>query len=288
MTENMQQTELLELFEKTRHVTRMFISSRSDTEKAEVGTWSQWAAKDILANCAFWMHYMVERMAYYARHETPPRHVNFDALTRNAIETSRARSWQEVADDVEQALNTLISVVAQWSDEQLNVNNVYGEISDENPGGPLSGEIRANGFLCPLEDIEKYYRRTGDTEHAQAVHALLQETSPKYLVDVIQPRALRKQQEANDGQLIIDVRGAKEYAAGHVQGAVNIPLAQLAKAMKQMPPHQSIVTYCNMHHPGESRGERAALLLCEKGYQAQALAGGFPGWQAAGLPTEKA
>lgn len=47
-----------------------------------------------------------------------------------------------------------------------------------------------------------------------------------------------------------------------------------------------IVTYCNMHHRGESRGERAAALLREKGYEARTLDGGYPAWKEAGLPVE--
>ena len=40
-----------------------------------------------------------------------------------------------------------------------------------------------------------------------------------------------------------------------------------------------------MRHPGASRSERAAALLRASGVEAQALAGGVPGWEAAGLPV---
>ncbi|HEU5375105.1 MAG TPA: rhodanese-like domain-containing protein [Ktedonobacteraceae bacterium] len=79
--------------------------------------------------------------------------------------------------------------------------------------------------------------------------------------------------------LIIDVRGASEYAAGHVQGAINIPLGQLASKLAQIPKDRQVVTYCNMHHRGESRGERGAAQLRERGYQASTLDGGYPAWQ---------
>jgi len=87
--------------------------------------------------------------------------------------------------------------------------------------------------------------------------------------------------------LIIDVRGSAEYEAGHIQGAVNIPLGQLSRKLKQLPRERPIVTYCNMHHRGESRGERAAAQLRERGYQAQTLDGGYPGWKGQGLPVEE-
>ncbi|NLD73238.1 MAG: hypothetical protein GX649_11030 [Chloroflexi bacterium] len=41
-------------------------------------------------------------------------------------------------------------------------------------------------------------------------------------------------------------------------------------------------------HAGSSRSERAAALLRESGYDARALEGGFPAWQEAGHPVEKA
>ena len=42
-----------------------------------------------------------------------------------------------------------------------------------------------------------------------------------------------------------------------------------------------------MRHRGESRSDRTAALLRESGYEAQALDGGFPAWEAAGLPVER-
>jgi phage shock protein E len=42
-----------------------------------------------------------------------------------------------------------------------------------------------------------------------------------------------------------------------------------------------------MRHRGSSRSERAAALLRESGYDASALEGGFPAWEAAGYPVER-
>ena len=85
---------------------------------------------------------------------------------------------------------------------------------------------------------------------------------------------------------IIDVRGPGEYASGHIQGAINIPMGQLARKLKQIPRDRPVVTYCNMHHRGESRGERAAALLTGQGLQARTIDGGYPAWKEAGLPVE--
>ncbi|GAC1346689.1 MAG: hypothetical protein NVSMB27_10720 [Ktedonobacteraceae bacterium] len=104
---------------------------------------------------------------------------------------------------------------------------------------------------------------------------------------LISPRELYASSNGEMPPIVIDVRGPGEYTSGHVQGARNIPLGQLSRKLKQLPRDRLVVTYCNMHHRGESRGERAAALLREYGYQAQAIDGGYPAWKEAGLPVEE-
>jgi rhodanese-related sulfurtransferase len=104
--------------------------------------------------------------------------------------------------------------------------------------------------------------------------------------------ALIGAQAARDGQvqgtaLLVDVRDTDEYAAGHVAGARNIPLDQLADRLGELPRGEMIVTYCNMFQRGMSRGERAASLLAQSDFDARALDGGYPGWKSASLPVEE-
>lgn len=103
--------------------------------------------------------------------------------------------------------------------------------------------------------------------------------------ELVAPRTLAEFTGSAGALMIIDVRGPSEYAAGHVSGAVNIPLGKLPQRLKSIPREQEIVTYCNMHHRGESRGERAAAMLREHGYNARTLDGGYPAWSELGLPT---
>ncbi|HEC13021.1 MAG TPA: metalloregulator ArsR/SmtB family transcription factor [Acidiferrobacteraceae bacterium] len=84
---------------------------------------------------------------------------------------------------------------------------------------------------------------------------------------------------------VIDVRPQIEFAAGHVAGAVNIPLVDLEAQLDQLDPNQQIVAYC--------RGPYCVLAfdavekLRAQGYQARRLEDGFPEWQTAGLPVER-
>jgi rhodanese-related sulfurtransferase len=105
----------------------------------------------------------------------------------------------------------------------------------------------------------------------------LQEQTP--IVALVSPGELRALADGKEPPFVIDVRGASEYAEGHVDDAVNIPLGRLERRLASIPRDRLVVTYCNMHHRGESRGERAAALLNKHGVQAYVLDGGYPAWQ---------
>lgn len=83
---------------------------------------------------------------------------------------------------------------------------------------------------------------------------------------------------------VIDVRPTEEYDAGHVPGAKNIPLSELAKHLDQFDPEQEIVAYCRGPHC--ILAFDAVAKLREKGFKARRLQDGFPEWKTAGLPVE--
>lgn len=277
------QAELLANCALTRLALDDFNASRSPAEREATRVGDVWTARDVLAVAGLWMDYTVERMRYYARGEEPPRTVDFDALIRQTLAAYETRPWADCEAYATQALTQLTEAVQASDEALLTTYNFYG---DENDGGPFWKEIQANGFICPMQDLEKYYRRIGDQTRADAVKATLTrvvgEEEPAIVCALTEPQAVSAQPVA---PLIVDVRGASEYAAGHARGAVNIPLDALADRLGELPKDTPIVTYCNMNHPGHSRGERAAAVLGERGYAASALAGGFPAWQAAGLPV---
>lgn len=87
-----------------------------------------------------------------------------------------------------------------------------------------------------------------------------------------------KEGQGNAAPATANVRSPDEYASGHVPGAVNIPIDELEQRLTEIPQNRPVVTYCNMYHPGSSRGERAADLLESLGFRARALNGGYPAW----------
>jgi phage shock protein E len=87
--------------------------------------------------------------------------------------------------------------------------------------------------------------------------------------------------------MIIDVRTPEAFENGHLPGAFNIPGAKISSIYHEIPNHRALITYCNMHNPGDSSSEQVAETLREAGYHAKAMKGGFPEWLSAGHPIDK-
>ena len=83
---------------------------------------------------------------------------------------------------------------------------------------------------------------------------------------------------------VLDVRPSEEYRAGHLPGAVNIPIAELARRLGELPADQEIVAYCR--GPYCVLSFDAVRTLRAKGFQARRMADGLPEWRLAGHPVE--
>jgi rhodanese-related sulfurtransferase/DNA-binding transcriptional ArsR family regulator len=84
---------------------------------------------------------------------------------------------------------------------------------------------------------------------------------------------------------VLDVRPREEFAAGHLPGAINIPVDQLAKRLGELPRRKEVVAYCR--GPYCLMSYDAVDLLRRKGLKARRLADGMPEWRLAGLPVER-
>lgn len=85
-----------------------------------------------------------------------------------------------------------------------------------------------------------------------------------------------------DSFFLLDNRRADEFEAGHIDGAVNIPLEEMMSRLDEIDPSSKIVVYCR----SGVRGLIGALALRLNGYESVVnMSGGFLGWQAEELPV---
>jgi len=82
--------------------------------------------------------------------------------------------------------------------------------------------------------------------------------------------------------LLLDVRPPEEFAAGHIAGAVCVPLEELEERLDALPAETEIVAYCR--GPYCLLASQALELLRAHGFRSRRLEDGFPEWRLAGLP----
>ena len=83
---------------------------------------------------------------------------------------------------------------------------------------------------------------------------------------------------------VLDVRPPKEFAAGHLPGAINVPVEDLGKRARKLPKGREVIAYCR--GPYCLLSVDAVAMLRSKGFKVRRLEDGFPEWKASGLPVE--
>lgn len=82
--------------------------------------------------------------------------------------------------------------------------------------------------------------------------------------------------------VVVDVRPEEEFAAGHIEGARSIPLAELERRLDELPPDREVVAYCR--GPFCAYAHEAVRRFNEAGRSARRLDGGWPEWRLADNP----
>ena len=103
--------------------------------------------------------------------------------------------------------------------------------------------------------------------------------------DELQPISLKELRKLmrDGGVTVIDVRPRSEYDAGHIPGALSIPVAQLKRRVGEIPKKNEVVAYCR--GPYCVYSVEAVEILRKHGYQARRTEEGLPDWQAEGWPV---
>jgi rhodanese-related sulfurtransferase len=85
--------------------------------------------------------------------------------------------------------------------------------------------------------------------------------------------------------VIVDARPESEYAAGHIAGAISVPVDDLQRRLKELTRGKDYVAYCR--GPYCVYADRAVEILRANGRRARRLVAGFPEWRSAGLPVSQ-
>jgi rhodanese-related sulfurtransferase len=189
----------------------------------------------------------------------------------------------------------LVDVLAQG---ERSVEELAGEIGQSvaNTSQHLQQLLRAGLVRTRRDGTRVFYALASD--RVRELWLLLREVAADHVAELnrlaeaylgdraalqsISQSELRDRLRSGD-VVVLDVRPAPEYAAGHIAGARSLPLADLARRLKDLPKDSEVVAYCR--GPYCVYADDAVRLLSRRGYQARRLEDGYPEWSQAGLPT---
>ncbi|AKN17771.1 putative transcriptional regulatory protein [Mycobacterium haemophilum DSM 44634] len=157
--------------------------------------------------------------------------------------------------------------------------------------------LKNGGLVRARRDgTRQHYRLAGDD--VAKLFALVQAVADEHLADVALAAAavlgspedaitraeLLRRRDAGDVTLV-DVRPHDEYVAGHIPGAINIPLAELADRLAELPANRDIVAYCRGAYC--VMAPDAVRIARKAGRGVKRLDDGMLEWRLAGLPVDE-
>jgi len=124
---------------------------------------------------------------------------------------------------------------------------------------------------------------------AEARLAEVEQISRQFLdargvLEAIDQGELRRRVRAGE-VTVLDVRPHEEYLAGHLPGALSVPLSDLKRRAPALPKHRDVVAYCR--GPYCVMALDAVELLRKKGFRAHRMESGVPEWRARGWRLER-
>lgn len=135
-----------------------------------------------------------------------------------------------------------------------------------------------------VADLWRVMRRTAQ-EHVDGLTQLAED----YLGDRGKLRTITRDDlraRLREGDVVVlDVRPEAEYAAGHIRGAISIPITDLESRLGDIPDGTEVVAYCR--GPYCVYADDAVRVLGKQGVRAARLEDGFPEWATARLPVAR-
>lgn len=151
-------------------------------------------------------------------------------------------------------------------------------------------EAEKKGFYVEYqladEQVCRFFRslrglaETRLAEVEQVTRAYLEERGA---MEAVQSTELLRR--VRDGEVtVLDVRPSEEYRAGHIPGALSVPLSELKKRLAELPKNREVVAYCR--GPYCVMAIDAVELLRKKGFKAHRMEQGVTDWRARGWRVE--
>src|SRR5215216_2588748 len=202
------------------------------------------------------------------------------ALVGKALASGRRMELLEVLANGERTVEALASEAG------LSVANTSQHLQILRQGGLVTTRRQGTSIYYRLAAPEVFELWRALRSLAAGRLAEVERLATAYLgardrLEPVTREELARRLEDGDDLVVLDVRPTAEHAAGHLPGAVSIPVGELRRRLAELPGDREVVAYCR--GPYCAFAHDAVGLLREAGFSARRLEDGLPEWQAAGL-----
>jgi rhodanese-related sulfurtransferase len=206
----------------------------------------------------------------------------FDAFAEVAKALASGRR-AEIVDVLEQGERSVDALAAEIGQSVANTSHHLQALSR---AGLVSTRREGTRVFYGLagDRVGELWRAVRDvaTEHVGGIERL----ATAFLGDRDGVETISREELANRlrrrNVVVLDVRPAAEFAAGHIAGARSVPPDELRRRLRELPHNRQVVAYCR--GPFCVYADDAVRELRRRGVGARRLEGGFPEWRDAGLP----
>ena len=151
-----------------------------------------------------------------------------------------------------------------------------GLVASRRDGNRILYRLADDDVYALLASLRTVASRLGDAERAAAA-------LPRRAPGGGEPRRSSMARVRAGDAVVVDLRPADEFEAGHIAGALSIPLPELEARLAELPADVEIVAYCR--GPYCAMSPEAVAILERAGRRARRLEDGYPEWRLAGLPV---
>lgn len=127
-------------------------------------------------------------------------------------------------------------------------------------------------------------RHAGETHLAEVDRVVHEFFGERDIFEPVTPTDLLRRMHSDD-VVVLDVRPEQEYAAGHIAGALSMPVADIETRLAELPRDRDYVAYCRGRYCVYA--DEAVALLQANDRAARRLSEGYPEWQLAGRPVRQ-
>ena len=153
---------LLELVDSARALKRAFINSLSATEREDVGTPDQWAARDVITHVTFWEQRQALRVAAALAGAEPPAPVEEEETNQRLLAEHHGRPWAAIEAEVERVYSELTATLQAGAEDDLTDPQLRPWLNNR----PLWLGITGNIYEHPVAHYADFYQAGGDRARA--------------------------------------------------------------------------------------------------------------------------